>query len=72
MPDFELQEMDPIPPNENVFWHDSYHMGGEPHDVSMMFAHFGHEVNGIPDMNEYIILVHIPTGKRVRILLPKA
>jgi len=61
--DFRIEEMPAITPNENPFEHDPYHMGGENEELTLMFARFEH--------NEYCILVHVPTGRRIRIILPK-
>jgi hypothetical protein len=66
--EFEMKEIDPIPANENPFRHDLFHMGGEgPSDVMMMFAKFGPPMD-VP--NKYVTVVHIPTGRRVKIMLP--
>lgn len=62
-----------VEPNTWPFHCDFFNMGSVPaKDFAVMYSRFGEEQdsNGFPDRNEYIIIHHIPTGKRLRILLP--
>ena len=60
---FQVQAMQPIPANANPFQHDAFNMGAKVGD-DWMAMYGGH------DNNEYIILVHLPTGQRLRVHRP--
>lgn len=63
---FHIRETANFPPKANPFCHDSYHVGESiGSNVVMM------QSNHSKDKCEYIILIHIPTGKRICINMPK-
>lgn len=62
---FKTEKLDSFPPNSNPFSHDSFRMGTEvSRDIMAMYPK--------QDNSPYIILVHIPTGKRIKITMPEA
>ena len=60
------EEMAPFPPNVNPFCHDSYHMGTTL-GSNVMVMHENHK----DAPAQYLIIIHKPTGQRLRILLPE-
>lgn len=59
-----LEEMTSFPPNSNPFHYDLFHMGqyiGD--DLCIMYANH--------NLNDYVIIVHIPTGKRSKLVFNK-
>ena len=61
--EFTIQRLEDFPPRSNPFFGDAFHMGVPVcDDVMIMHADHHH--------NQYIILVHIPTGKRLQIAMP--
>jgi len=59
-----IEKLDPIPPNSNPYHYDLTRMGKDLDKTHhLMYAKF--------DNNEYVIIVHIPTGERRRIDLKK-
>ena len=58
---FKIKEMESIPENSNPFHYDVYHMGTNINDVTIMHS----------DIGRYLIIIDRPTGKRIKIILPK-
>lgn len=63
---FDLEEMPPFPPNSNPMVHDRYHMGTNL-GSNVMILHENH--TNAPA--QYLIIVHRPTGQRVRVMFPE-
>ena len=61
---FEIEPESSFKPNKNPFTQDCSRMGKRIDDNLMAMY-------DMPENNDYIILVHIPTGKRISILVPK-
>lgn len=64
---FQVVVRTPLPPNSNVFLHDHFHMGTKV-GSNVMVLHHSHST----EEAKYVILVHIPTGRRIQINLPEA
>jgi len=62
----QVTAIEPIPANANPFNHDLYNMGTSL-GSNVMVMHENH--NDAPA--DYLIIVHIPTGHRVRIEFPE-
>ena len=62
----QVEKMPDFPPNSNPFCHDPYHMGTQL-GSNVIVMHENH--NDKPA--DYLIIVHIPTGQRIRVLLPE-
>jgi len=61
---FKVKQLSSFPPNENPFWHDSYHTGVSLGRNVMAMNSLGN----IDDKDiDYIILVHRPTGQRIQV-----
>ena len=58
---FKIKEMESIPKNSNPFNHDVFHMGTNINDATIMYS----------DIGRYLIIVDRPTGKRIKVILPK-
>ncbi len=63
---FDLEEMSPIPAGSNPFVHDHYHMGTTL-GSNVLVMHENHK--NAPA--QYLIIVHKPTGQRLRIIFPE-
>lgn len=62
----QVEQMEPIPPNSNPFCHDHYHMGTTL-GSNVLVMHENHSDKPA----QYLIIVHKPTGQRLRIVLPE-
>jgi len=62
----QTEEMTPFPPNVNPFCHDAYHMGTSL-GSNVMVMHENHTNKPA----QYLIIIHKPTGQRLRIILPE-
>lgn len=63
---FHIEQMTPFEPQENPMLQDRFHMGDAiGTNVFMLHRNFPHEEMG------YLILVHLPTGQRLKITFPE-
>ena len=62
---FSIAKREPFPAGANPFDHDYYNMGTKiGRDLMIMYDCHSNEET------EYVILVHMPTGQRVRVFTP--
>ena len=62
----QVEQMESLPPNSNPFCHDHYHMGTML-GSNVLVMHENHADKPA----QYLIIIHKPTGQRLRILLPE-
>jgi len=68
MSTFRIEQLEPLPPDENPFLHDRFHMGNSlGSNVMLMYRGSGEDQPA-----DYLIVVHIPTGQRLKITFPEA
>ena len=66
---FKIKQLYSFPAGENPFWHDAYHTGVYLGKNVLAMNTLG--IGSSEGDKDYIILVHIPTGQRIRIDLPE-
>lgn len=66
---FGIRQLRSLPAGENPFWHDSFHTGTRLGKNIMAMNTIGNVEKYDLD---YLILVHLPTGQRIRIDFPKS
>ena len=65
---FKIKQLYSFPAGENPFWHDSYHTGVYLGKNILAMNSLGMSDEGDKD---YIILIHVPTGQRIKISFPE-
>jgi len=65
---FTVKQLHSFPAGENPFWHDSYHTGVYLGRDLLVMNSLGLQE---PVKDGYIILVHIPTGQRIKVSFPE-
>lgn len=62
----QIEEMESLPPDSWPFSHDHYHMGTTL-GSNVLVLHENHADKPA----QYLIICHLPTGKRIRVLFPE-